>query len=97
MVRWPPRGEMFKRGHPAATSPTRGLAPACSLVLAAESNCSSFTPGEVEACEEVPPKIEEPRPDVMEDKPQPASRIVNSPPRHTRVPARATNIAECVI
>src|SRR5579871_205734 len=88
---------MLKRGHPAATSPMGPAATGVSLLLAAERSCSSLTAGGGAGVEEELPKMLDPRPEVMEDSPQPPAVRVSMPQRQMRTPARAAIIADCVI
>src|SRR5690349_24655651 len=97
MVRLVPRGDMLNRGHPAATSPTGPAAIGVSLLLAAERSCSSLTAGGGDEEEEELPKMLDPRPDVMEESPQPPTARVSTPHRQMLAPARAAFMADCVI
>ena len=66
-------------------------------VFAADSNCSSLTPGEGLDCEDELPKTLLPRPEVMEEMPQPEVSRVNAPQTQTNAPTRAALVAACLI
>ncbi len=65
--------------------------------FAAESSCSSLTAGGVELCDEELPKTLEPRPEVIDDKPQPEVTMVNRPQAHKHAVARTALVAACLI